>query len=71
MTQTCDILHTDGFVHDTSGCYLPDGHKGPHEFKDQNGNVWCWETDFECNCEHCVQCQGDYCNIYWRKEKEC
>lgn len=29
-----------------------------------------WETDWDCLCEHCIQCEGDYCTIYWRKTNE-
>ena len=50
---------------DVSGCLLPVGHDGPHKFRDPNGEVWAWETDLECDCEHCRQADGDYCTIYW------
>lgn len=52
---------------DVTGCCLPDGHPGPHEFTDSKGEVWLWETDFGCQCEHCMQLEGDYCTEYWRK----
>lgn len=53
---------------DRDGCLLPEGHDGPHEFADQHGHRWLWETDLECNCEHCRTCEGDWCVIYWRKQ---
>ena len=52
----CAILHGDGFgaPEDRDGCRLPDGHKGPHEFKAADGVIYEWETDLECDCEHCM-----------------
>ena len=67
---TCDILHSVEISHpvDVHGCILPSGHDGPHEFKDEHGRLWQWETDLSCQCEHCMRCEGDYCTTYWRKE---
>lgn len=68
MVQKCGILHgSENYPEDADGCILPEGHAGPHEFIDQNGAHWLWETDFQCMCEHCRRCEGDYCTIYWRK----
>jgi hypothetical protein len=63
----CGILHDCGAIgpRDEHGCILPDGHDGPHEFVD-GGNHWLWETDLECQCEHCMRCEGDYCTTYWQ-----
>ncbi len=64
----CSILFSDDpFLTDINGCVLPDGHSGPHEFVDQRARVWQWETDLECDCEHCRECEGDYCTTYWQK----
>jgi hypothetical protein len=65
----CGILHGSDFPcpTDSEGCLLADGHAGPHEFQDPSGQRWLWETDLECNCDHCRRCEGDYCTIYWRK----
>ena len=52
---------------DRQGCLLAEGHAGPHEFVDEAGQHWLWETDLECTCSHCMQCEGDYCTTYWRK----
>lgn len=69
MSARCAyIFDDDPCITDANGCRLQDGHDGPHEFVDQHGNVWCWETDWECLCEHCMQCEGDYCVIYWCKD---
>ncbi len=67
MSHQCGMCLTDAMVVDLNGCELPDGHPGPHEFKDSKGKVWCWITDLECTCEHCMQCEGDYCTEYWPK----
>lgn len=66
--STCGILFSDGGPHDNHGCLRESGHSGPHEFIDQSGRRWCWETDFNCQCEHCQQCDGDYCSVYWPKQ---
>ena len=72
MSKPCGIINSDtAGVQDMSGCELPDGHAGPHEFKDKHGKSWQWETDFDCQCEHCLQYEGDYCTTYWRKEPTC
>lgn len=63
----CGLIHSDGNPVDVSGCILPEGHEGPHEFVASDGGHWLWETDLECTCEHCLQCEGDYCTVYWRK----
>lgn len=68
MAEPCSILHGDApFLTDTTGCTLPEGHDGPHEYVDQHGKRWLWETDLTCTCEHCMRCEGDYCTTYWRK----
>lgn len=56
---------------DADGCVLAEGHEGPHEFVDQHGKHWLWETDWTCDCEHCSRCDGDYCFTYWRKPDAC
>lgn len=68
-THVCGIMHGGDSVGpvDAQGCMLAEGHEGPHEFADQNGRRWLWETDMECDCEHCMRCDGDYCTVYWRK----
>jgi hypothetical protein len=64
----CATIHShDGHPYDVSGCLLADGHDGPHEFVDASGASYLWETDMDCACWHCRQCEGDYCTIYWRK----
>ncbi len=52
---------------DYNGCILDDGHDGPHEFVDKSGEHWNWESDLDCQCDHCRRNEGDYCTIYWRK----
>ena len=42
---------------DHHGCVLSMGARG---------QAWQWEEDLECTCEHCRQCEGDYCVVYWR-----
>ncbi len=49
---------------DEQGCCRPEGHAGPHLSMTSAGAVE-WEVDLECDCEHCLQCEGDYCEIYW------
>ena len=69
--HACGIIHDRHWPgSDASGCYLPDGHPGPHEYKDEKGNAWCWETDFDCPCPECRCCEGDYCTEYWPKGQE-
>lgn len=66
---TCGILHGDeSYPADLSGCLLANGHDGPHEFLADDGQRWLWETDLECECEHCMRCEGDYCTVYWPKQ---
>ena len=69
VPERCGIMHDRGepFVIDSKGCLLAEGHEGPHEFADQRGQHWLWETDIECGCEYCMRCEGDYCTTYWRK----
>lgn len=63
------IFNSDGSsIKDTSGCCLDLGHRGPHEFVDNEGVCYQWETDFECTCDHCLKCEGDYCSFYWPKK---
>jgi len=69
--RPCGILFSnDVYVvpDDPEGCLLPHGHEGPHEFRQANGKIWQWETDWSCNCEHCQEGEGDYCTIYWQKK---
>lgn len=54
---------------DPEGCVLAMAHDGPHEFKDDRGQDWLWETDWECTCAECMSGDGDLCSIYWRKRK--
>lgn len=65
----CGILHlrVGSYPTDDNGCILPDHHDGPHLFLDENGVQWEWETDWTCDCEHCMAFEGDYCTIYWKK----
>lgn len=67
--RTCGIVISQGMggVRDLHGCCLDHGHDGPHEFVDTDGTHWHWETDFECGCDHCMRCEGDYCFTYWKK----
>ena len=59
-----------------TGCALNCGHIGPHEFTATNGQTWCWETNYDCDCEHCKvcpgsdcpECEGEFCTTYWRKK---
>lgn len=46
---------------DATGCLLPTGHFGPHEFKTPTGEVYQWETDWDCGCEECMKDDGDMC----------
>lgn len=67
----CDVIHDSGSgcgPVDDRGCCLADGHDGPHEFKDREGKIWNWEIDLECECDHCLRCEGDYCTTYWQKQ---
>lgn len=68
MVDQCGVRLGEASVHDEHGCRLKDGHQGAHEFTDDLGRLWCWETDFECQCEHCMKCEGDYCTTYWIKQ---
>lgn len=66
----CGILHGDGFgaPEDQNGCILPVNHGGrPHEYVGGDGVTYQWETDLLCDCEHCMQADGDYCTTYWPK----
>lgn len=69
--MTCGVLFTNEGAgpHDTDGCCLPIGHTEPHEFTATNGIVYQWETDFECDCDHCRRCEGDYCTVYWQRAR--
>mgnify|MGYP007011835798 CR=1 FL=1 len=64
----CGVLFSnDGSPpHDRTGCILPDNHFGPHEFVSDTGTRYHWETDWECDCEHCLGSAGDYCSVYWQ-----
>lgn len=65
--ELCGIIHPNDEVTpiDSKGCLLPIGHDGPHEFVAPNGWRFQWETDLECNFEHCMDAKGDYCTTYW------
>lgn len=52
---------------DSTGCKLPIGHDGPHEFTASNGDTYQWETDWSCNCDECMSEDGDQCFLYWLK----
>lgn len=68
MTTPCGILFDDLVAEkDATGCQLPMGHQGPHEFVSEFGVTYQWETDLECDCDHCMKAEGDYCTTYWRK----
>ncbi len=54
---------------DISGCILENGHSGCHEYHTESWGLYCWETDWECDCDWCETCQGDYCVVYWPKER--
>lgn len=59
------VIGRQGGVRDERGCHLPEGHSGPHEFVSVDGDLYHWETDWECDCDHCRRCEGDYCIVYW------
>lgn len=64
---TCAIIFPDfgGCTRDATGCLLPLGHDGMHEFVCERGRRYRWETDWECDCETCMQGEpGDYCAVY-------
>ena len=67
MLELCGIIHSHDSVSpkDPHGCVLPIGHDAPHEFVAKDGRRYQWETDLECDCEHCMECLGDYCTMYW------
>lgn len=63
----CGIIYTDAVgVKDPCGCRLPCGHQGPHEFVSEEGELFQWETDWDCDCEDCLSGEGDFCTVYWR-----
>ena len=71
MTQApscpCGIMLSRnlGVPEDKEGCILPEGHQGSHLSRTNQGLIG-WETDWECDCEHCLRCEGDYCEVYWK-----
>ena len=67
LAEVCGIIHSPDIplAHDEYGCRLKYGHSGPHEFVTEAGRVDNWETDFECTCDWCERCEGDYCTLYW------
>lgn len=67
MSAQCGIIYSDIFIEDKQGCLLPDDHEGPHEFVASDGITYQWETDFECECDHCMSGEGDYCTLFWPK----
>lgn len=66
----CGIIVKNLGLDDAHGCRLPEAHTGPHEFVTSGGEVTQWETDFNCQCEHCQACEGDYCISYWPKTEQ-
>jgi|GEM_PF-2254014 hypothetical protein len=56
------VIHPE----DDHGCILPSGHDGPHKFIGTDNKIYEWEIDMSCECDHCMQCQGDYCAVYWK-----
>ncbi len=67
MCDKCSILFFDppfGPI-DSEGCYLPNAHNGPHEFKSKTGKIFQWENDYECDCEDLDECE---CIVYWEKK---
>lgn len=69
--RECGIIFDSGHgcnPLDKTGCHLQQGHDTPHEFHGVDGKTWQWETDFSCDCDHCNECEGDYCSIYWEKK---
>lgn len=67
----CGILFGgEPFIQDEHGCGLDCGHAGPHEFTDKSGDAYRWETDWDCDCEHCLRNDGDYCTVYWKSEEK-
>lgn len=67
----CAIIYTDAVgAKDPCGCRLPCGHPGPHEFVSVEGEVFQWETDWDCACEDCLSGSGDFCTVYWRVEQD-
>lgn len=68
MENKCGIIHDFcSAPKDEHGCLLPSNHKGPHEYS-SFGRIYQWETDMDCDCEHCVLAGGDYCTLYWEKK---
>lgn len=68
--QVCGLLFDSEFdssIHDQCGGTLSAGHHESHEFVATDGQTWQWETDFACNCESCIEGDGDYCITYWTK----
>jgi|APEBP8051072266_1049373.scaffolds.fasta_scaffold00350_22 hypothetical protein len=67
MSGACGVLmRVDEVVlpRDEEGCTLPAGHAGPHLSSTPEG-AFNWEIDLDCDCDHCQQCEGDYCITYW------
>jgi len=67
---TCSILfprYSPIEPQDATGCTLPIGHDGPHEFVTTGGEVYQWETDWSCGCEECVKDDGDMCYSFGPK----
>lgn len=64
--NTCGTMHQKEVgVTDSCGCRLHCGHQGPHEFVSDEGQVIQWETDWDCDCDHCMSGEGDFCTVYW------
>ena len=62
-TPCGDIMPRYCMVEDANGCILPRGHEGEHLSSTDEGLLE-WETDMDCGCEHCMQCEGDYCVVF-------
>jgi hypothetical protein len=67
LFEVCGIMFDGNGLppSDSKGCHLSIGHDGPHEFICDEGQTYRWETDFECDCDHCMTAEGDYCSLYW------
>lgn len=73
MPYACGIMfpHFGGCeLTDKSGCVLHSGHVGPHRFQAEDGQIYDWENDYECDCEDCrSEDSEDWCVIYRRVDK--
>lgn len=64
----CGVLfpnHSPVEPTDFDGCILPSGHDGEHEFIGADLLLYGWETDMDCDCEHCRSDSVDqWCSVY-------